>query len=78
MSGEILAFEVVVDDTRCFTFAKNEKMARWNAVYSARDAGFYQGKRWPSSLIAKRAPRYDNSPLKKCAFRRCFSPDYMY
>lgn len=73
---ELVAYEVFVDDMRCFTFAKSPPAARWNAVFSAREAGFYcRGKEWPSSIYAKRAPQYDKSPLQFHAFRKCFSPE---
>lgn len=77
MITEHVAYEVFVDAERCFTFAPTTAAARWNAVVAARDAGYCTGK-FPSLLRAKRAPRYDNSPLKENSFRRCYSPDYMY
>ena len=78
MTG-LVAYEVFVDDTHCFTFAKSPAAARWNAISSAREAGYYtRHKEWPSELSAKRAPQYDDSPLRDRSFRKCYSPDYMY
>lgn len=72
-----VAWEIFVDDTHCFTFAKSPAAARWNAISSGREAGYFLN-RWPTPLVAKRAPQYDDSPLKGNSFRKCYSPDYMY
>jgi len=72
-----LCYEVWADDVHCFTFAKTPAAARWNAVNAGREAGYFIDH-WPSPLVAKRAPQYDNSRLKDCGARRCYSPDFMF
>jgi hypothetical protein len=72
-----LAYEVFVEDTRCFTFATSVRQARWNAISSAREAGYFLN-RWPTPMVAKRAPQFDNSPLRERGVRTCYGPDYMY
>jgi len=76
MEAPVFAWEVFVDEYRVFTFAETAAKARWNAISSAREAGYFLN-RWPSNLVAKRAPRYDGSHLKPTACRKCFSGDYM-
>ena len=75
--AERVAFTVYVDDTSCITFAFTVKAARWNAVASAREAGYYSRREWPRLLTVKRTPMYDNSPLRDRGVRKCWNPDYM-
>jgi hypothetical protein len=72
-----VAYEVLIGDFRSFTFAKSIAQAKWNAVSSAREAGYFLN-RWPSPLAAKRASRFDDSPLKNKNLRACYDPDQMY
>lgn len=75
-SSDLLAFEVVIDDNRCYTFAKTAAAARFNAVNSMREVGYIGPMEWPS-VKAKRAPRYDKHASKWIHGRRCYSPDFI-
>lgn len=72
-----LAFEVFIDDLTCITFAPTAKAAQYNAVLNAREAGYYNRRgQWPNCK-AKRAPLYDDSPLKDQGRRTCWIPEYV-
>lgn len=75
----LLCWEVSIDNTTCFTFARTKAAAQFNAVDAYREAGYCRSGTWPNAK-AWRASRYDKSSLKGDAYnpRRCYSPDYMY
>jgi hypothetical protein len=75
-NNEMVAFEVVIDNQTCITFAHTEKAARYNAVWAAREAGYYAHRGWPTHLKAKRASRYDRIPLRDRGARKCFDPEH--
>jgi len=73
----LVCWIVELDDHSCVTFAITAKAAQWNAVASAREAGFYSRKQWPMHCKARRAERYDNSHLKENCGRRVWSEDFV-
>lgn len=78
-----LAWEVTLDDVTSITFAETRKKAIWHAVASAREAGYYLGRKnskypkWPKSIRAVRARRFDFSPMKYNARQRCFAVEFL-
>lgn len=75
MSGA-KAWRVNVDGVIGYAFADSAASAKWIAMRSARDAGYYDGRgEWPKILFARRARELDAIP--EAAARRFFSADYL-
>ncbi len=69
-----------ITDEPSITFAFTKSVAKWNAMRSMREAGYYdRAKEWPSFIRAVRAPDYDYAfwKLPQRAGRACFSEDYI-
>lgn len=73
-SGDLLGWDVTLDDNSCIVFAKNAAQARWRAVKGWRDAGIGGRRQWPT-VSARRNPRYDSFYRK--AEGRCWTPQYV-
>ena len=74
LRDEPLAWEVEIHSMSCIVFATTKAKAQYIATKSYWDA--YGKNGWPRAK-AKRAERYDDSPLKSNTKQRAWSEDYV-
>lgn len=72
-----VAWEVEIDGRVAITFAPTRSAAKFNAVHGYRRAEFIGPREWPSSVRARRVPRFDRSTLRDQGRRKCYIREYV-
>ncbi len=75
-TNKVLAWEVELNDMRCFVFAITKAKAQWKAVQAYWEAYGRRKGEWPRA-VAFRAQRYDNHSLRLEKRQQAWTEDYL-